>query len=251
MLVVPVVALGASLLTLISGFGLGTLLLPVFALFFPLDVAILLTAMVHLLNNLFKLGLLARHIRWPVVLRFGIPGMVGAFIGARLMRSLSAQEPLYQGVSHPVDVLDLAIAAAMLVFGAFELSKTLNALSLPPRWMVPGGLLSGFFGGFSGHQGALRSLFLLRAGLGKENFIATGVAIACLVDITRLPVYIGGGLLDTLRTQWPLLLATTVAAFAGAWWGKKLIPKVTMRGVQVAVGLLMVTIAGMLASGVV
>lgn len=250
MLVVPVVALGASLLTLISGFGLGTLLLPVFALFFPLDVAILLTAMVHLLNNLFKLGLLARHIRWPVVLRFGIPGMVGAFIGARLMRSLSAQEPLYQGVSHPVDVLDLAIAAAMLVFGAFELSKTLNALSLPPRWMVPGGLLSGFFGGFSGHQGALRSLFLLRAGLGKENFIATGVAIACLVDITRLPVYIGGGLLDTLRTQWPLLLATTVAAFAGAWWGKKLIPKVTMRGVQVAVGLLMVTIAGMLASGV-
>lgn len=251
MLVVPVVALGASLLTLISGFGLGTLLLSVFALFFPLDVAILLTAMVHLLNNLFKLGLLARHIRWPVVLRFGIPGMVGAFIGARLMRSLSAQEPLYQGVSHPVDVLDLAIAAAMLVFGAFELSKTLNALSLPPRWMVPGGLLSGFFGGFSGHQGALRSLFLLRAGLGKENFIATGVAIACLVDITRLPVYIGGGLLDTLRTQWPLLLATTVAAFAGAWWGKKLIPKVTMRGVQVAVGLLMVTIAGMLASGVV
>ncbi len=251
MLVVPVVALGASLLTLISGFGLGTLLLPVFALFFPLEVAILLTAVVHLLNNLFKLGLLAPHIRWPVVLRFGIPGMVGAFIGARLMRSLSAQEPLYQGVSHPVDVLDLAIAAAMLVFGAFELSKTLNALSLPPRWMVPGGLLSGFFGGLSGHQGALRSLFLLRAGLGKENFIATGVAIACLVDITRLPVYIGGGLLDTLRTQWPLLLAATCSAFAGAWWGKKLIPKVTMRGVQVVVGLLMVVITGMLAGGVV
>ena len=43
---IPLVAMGASLLTFISGFGLGTLLLPVFAVFFPLEVAILLTAIV-------------------------------------------------------------------------------------------------------------------------------------------------------------------------------------------------------------
>ena len=43
-LIIPVVALVASLLTLISGFGLGTLLLPVFALFFPLELAVALTA---------------------------------------------------------------------------------------------------------------------------------------------------------------------------------------------------------------
>ncbi len=251
LLIIPVVALGASLLTLISGFGLGTLLLPVFALFFPLEIAILLTAVVHLLNNLFKLGLMGRHIHWPTVLRFGVPGIVGAFAGAQLMHLLGERAALYQGVRQTVDPLDLTIAVLMLVFGLFELSKTLNALSLPPRWMVPGGLLSGLFGGLSGHQGALRSMFLLRADLGKENFIATGVAIACLVDFTRLPVYIGGGLLDTLRTRWPLLLATTLCAFAGAWWGKKLIPKVTMRGVQLAVGLLMLMIAGMLAGGVI
>ena len=251
LLVVPVVALGASLLTLISGFGLGTLLLPVFALFFPLEIAILLTAVVHLLNNLFKLGLMGRHIHWPTVLRFGVPGIAGAYAGAWCMRLLGEWAALYQGVRHAVDPLDLTVAALMLMFGLFELSKTLNALSLPPKWMVSGGLLSGFFGGLSGHQGALRSLFLLRAGLGKESFIATGIAIACLVDLTRLPVYIGGGLLDALRTQWPLLLAATWAAFAGAWWGKKLIPKVTMRGVQLSVGMLMLAIAGMLAGGII
>jgi hypothetical protein len=38
----------ASALTLFSGFGLGTLLMPVVALFFPLDLAIAMTAMVHL-----------------------------------------------------------------------------------------------------------------------------------------------------------------------------------------------------------
>ena len=250
-ILVPASALGASLLTLISGFGLGTLLLPVFALFFPLEVAILLTAVVHLLNNLFKLGLLGGHIHWPTVLRFGVPGIVGAFAGALLMRALGERVPLFQGVHHAVDPLDLTIGAIMLVFGLFELSKTLNALSLPPKWMVPGGLLSGFFGGLSGHQGALRSMFLLRAGLGKEAFIATGVAIACLVDLTRLPTYLTGGMYHTLRSEWPLLLATVLAAFAGAWWGKKLIPKVTIRGVQMTVGVLMLAIAGMLAGGII
>lgn len=92
-LIIPLVALAASLLTLISGFGLGTLLLPAFALFFPLELAILLTAVVHLLNNLFKLTLLTRHIHWPTVLRFGLPGILGAYFGARLMLLLGGRTP--------------------------------------------------------------------------------------------------------------------------------------------------------------
>lgn len=251
LIIVPAVACAASLLTLISGFGLGTLLLPVFALFFPLEVAILLTAAVHLLNNLFKLGLLAGAIHWPTVLRFGVPGMLGAYAGAEAMKALGGRAPIFLGVLHPVDPLDLIIAALMAVFGALELSRILDRLSLPSAWMVPGGLLSGFFGGFSGHQGALRSLFLLRSGLGKEAFIASGVAIACLVDLTRIPTYVAGGRHTELADRWPLLLATTLAAFAGAWWGRLLIPKVTMRGVQAVVGALMLAIAGMLAAGII
>jgi len=250
-LIIPTTALVASLLTLISGFGLGTLLLPVLALFFPLEVAILLTAVVHLLNNLFKLGLLGRHIHWPTVLGFGVPGILGAFLGARLMLLLGERQALFLGILHPVDPLDLVIASLMLLFGLMELSKTLNTLSLPEKWMIPGGLVSGFFGGLSGHQGALRSMFLLRSGLNKEAFIASGVAIACLVDLTRLPAYFGGGMLGSLREQWPLLFACTLAAFAGAWWGKMLIPKVTMRGVQAVIGLLMLAIALMLATGII
>jgi uncharacterized membrane protein YfcA len=248
---IPLVALAASLITLLSGFGLGTLLLPVFALFFPLEVAIGLTAVVHLLNNLFKLGLLWKNIHWGTVLRFGVPGIMGAYLGARLMLLLGTREPLYQGLMHPVDPLDLVIAGMMLVFGLFEVSKKLNALSLPPRWMMPGGFISGFFGGLSGHQGALRSMFLLRGGLGKEAFIASGVAIACLVDLTRLPTYATGELITNAQQQGTLLLATTLAAFIGAWWGKKLIPKVTMRGVQLSVGAMILAISGMLASGII
>ena len=51
--------------------------------------------------------------------------------------------------------------------------------------------MSGFIGGVSGHQGALRSAFLLRfkASITKESFIATNVVIAVFVDVVRLAVY--------------------------------------------------------------
>jgi uncharacterized protein len=47
LLVVGIVAFLAGGLTLFSGFGLGTLLMPVIALFFPVEVAVAITAVVH------------------------------------------------------------------------------------------------------------------------------------------------------------------------------------------------------------
>lgn len=245
-----VAALGASLLTLISGFGLGTLLLPVLALFFPLELAVGITAVVHLLNNMFKFGLLWRHVDRRVLLWFGIPGIAGAWVGALLLVRLSAMEPLYMGVRHAVDPLALVIAVLMAVFAITELVPTSSRYAFGPKALLPGGIISGFFGGLSGHQGALRTMFLLRSGLSKEAFIATGIAIALLVDLTRIPVYLER-FPDTLFDRWPLIVATTLAAFLGAWWGKKLIPKITMRSVQLVVGVMMLVIAAFMAAGVI
>ena len=49
--VIVIVALCVSMLTLFSGFGLGTLLMPALAIFFPVPVAIAATAIVHLANK--------------------------------------------------------------------------------------------------------------------------------------------------------------------------------------------------------
>ena len=82
LLIISVVALLASALTLFSGFGLGTVLLPAFALFFPVPTAVAATAVVHLLNNLFKGALLRGGADWRTVLRFGLPAVPGAVLGA-------------------------------------------------------------------------------------------------------------------------------------------------------------------------
>ena len=57
------------------------------------------------------------------------------------------------------------------------------------KYIPLGGALSGFFGGLSGQQGALRSAFLIRTGLNKETFIGTSVVSAVVVDVSRLIVY--------------------------------------------------------------
>ena len=59
-LAVAFAALFAAGLTLYSGFGLGTLLLPVFALFYPIEVAVAATAIVHGANNMFKVSLVGK-----------------------------------------------------------------------------------------------------------------------------------------------------------------------------------------------
>lgn len=72
-LVICLVSLAVSGLTLFSGFGLGTVLMPVMAVFFPIETAVAITAVVHFANNDFKLLLFGRQADYQVVLRFGIP----------------------------------------------------------------------------------------------------------------------------------------------------------------------------------
>jgi uncharacterized membrane protein YfcA len=111
--------------------------------------------------------------------------------------------------------------------------------NLKKNHLIFGGILSGFFGGLSGHQGALRSTFLIKLDLSKEAYIATGVGIALLVDFTRIPVYISRYAGGTLQGEWPTITAATIAAFVGALIGKRLIPKITLRSVHILVAILM------------
>jgi uncharacterized membrane protein YfcA len=111
--------------------------------------------------------------------------------------------------------------------------------------------LSGFFGGLSGHQGALRSAFLIKAGLTKEGFIATGVVISLMVDIPRIVMY-GVSLpgLDLMDNR--LLIAVAVlSACGGAWLGNQLLTKVTLRSVQILVTVMLLAIAAALGSGLI
>lgn len=254
-LVICLFAFLASGLTFFSGFGLGTILLPVFALFFPVDISVALVAIVHFLNNLFKLSLIGKKASRQVLLRFGGPAILAAFAGAYLLTLLSETEPLLSyslaGRNFAVTPLKLVIAFLLFVFALFDIIPKLIRLNFDAKYLSLGGLLSGFFGGLSGHQGALRTAFLIRAGLAKETFIATGIAISVLIDISRLSVYSADILRTGDRIDYTLLLAATLSAFTGAIIGHRVLKKITIKTLHLAVGIMLLVFSLLLAFGIV
>src|SRR3990167_6175455 len=84
-----------AILTFFSGFGLGTILTPLFMIFFPVDLAIALTGVVHFFNNIFKLIIVGRKADKQVLLRFGIPAVIAAFAGAWVLLQISDLQPLF------------------------------------------------------------------------------------------------------------------------------------------------------------
>lgn len=258
---VAAAAFGAALLTLFSGFGLGTILLPVFALFLPLEIAVAATAVVHLANNVFKVALVGRLADRSVALAFGLPATIAALLGAWLLAGMTALAPLASytiGRIHAeVTFAKLVVGFLLAFFALFDLVPRLRDLTVERRWLSFGGALSGFFGGLSGLQGALRSTFLIKCGLGRDAFIGTGVVVAVMVDVARLLVYGAsfygrhfGALAASEREGLPALVVTAmVAAFAGSFAGSRLLPKVTLGSVQTLVGLSIILLGAALAAG--
>lgn len=245
----------ASLVTLYSGFGLGTVLMPVVAIFFPIPVAVALTAFVHLINNLFKLGLLWRHVSWSVALWFGLPAMLAALPGAWLLTGLAALPEIHRydlgGVTGEITPVKLIVGLLLIVFATMEWVPALKNLNVPARALPLGGVLSGFFGGLSGHQGAFRSAFLLRAGLDKNQFVACNAIIASMVDLARLMVYGLNFSLIMAHVNPGLLAAATLAALAGALAGVLGLQKITIAFIQKLVAIALYLLGAILMAGLI
>ena len=115
---ITLISLVVSGLTLFSGFGLGTLLMPAFALFFPVPTAIAATAVVHLANNLFKLALLGKQADWHVVARFSLPAALAALIGAAALVGFAELPALthYELLGRTFEITPVKLVVGSLIF---------------------------------------------------------------------------------------------------------------------------------------
>lgn len=156
MIFIASVAFIASLLTFFSGFGLGTLLMPIVALFFPLPIAIALTAIVHFANNVLKFFLLLKHSDPSILLRFGLPAVLFALLGAWSLELLVTWQwhftYTFFGFICSVTPIKLIIGLVIAFFLGMESNTNVRLPSAFKKlWL--GGMLSGFFGGLWSSRG--------------------------------------------------------------------------------------------------
>jgi hypothetical protein len=254
-ILISIAAFLTAILTFFSGFGLGTILMPLFAIFFPIDIAIALTGVVHFANNLFKVALVGKQADKKVLLRFGIPAVIASFLGAFLLLKITTLPSLFTYQLFQKEFLvtpvNLIIAILLVFFALFEILPRFQKISFGKDKLVLGGVLSGFFGGLTGIQGAIRSAFLIKSGLSKEAYIATGVVIACFIDFTRLSVYITRFSASSLHENLTLVISATLSAIVGAYIGMKLLKKITFRSIQTLVAIMLIIISIALAMGLI
>lgn len=254
-IIVVLSAFLVSGLTFFSGFGLATVLTPVLILFFPAPIAISLTAIVHFFNNIFKLVLTGKNVNKEILLKFGGTAIIGAIIGSFTLVTIAKKSFIvhYHLFNHNfnVELVNFIIGMIILVFAIFEMFPKINELPLNKNLLPIGGALSGFFGGLSGHQGAFRSLFLIKCNLSKEQFIATGILIACLVDIIRLIIYGANFLSKEFGKDFYLLTLTVISAFLGSYIANKYMQKITINSIKKLIILLLLLISIGLITGLI
>ncbi|MBM3429728.1 MAG: sulfite exporter TauE/SafE family protein [Bacteroidetes bacterium] len=247
---IAITAFLASLSTFFSGFGLGTILLPVFSLFFSPEIALATTALVHLINGLFKVALTFKNINWPVFMKFGSFAFFGSIFGAYLIYALDDMGLVYSVKIdprvHDVNYTEFSLGLVMLIFSLLEFTSFLENRKIGKSWISFGGFVSGFFGGFSGHQGAVRSAFLSNTPLSKFEFVATSALLGVIIDLTRISSYS-----QQLDSEIPIELVATGAAFAilGSILGNQLLKKTEMWFIKWVIGCFLFTVGTLMLLG--
>ena len=218
-----VVAAASGAVAAVAGFGIGSLLTPLFALHVGTKTAVAAVSVPHLVGTAIRFWLLRAKIDRALLWRFGLPSAVGGLTGAGL----------HAWASSP---------ALAIVFGTLLVfAGTSQITGHAQRWRFPGGVAwvagaaSGLFGGLVGNQGGIRSAAMLGFDVTKERFVATATATALLVDAARMPVYV---IVERERVAaiWLFVLVATVGVVAGTIAGTWLLAWVPERRFRQAVG---------------
>ena len=207
LLLVAIGSFLAAALTVPAGFGLSTILTPLVLLLMGPHEAVAVVAVVHGAHNAGKFAALRESVDFEAFRRYGVWLVLGAILGAALQNEVP-QKPL------------------LALIGAFLVSLPLLSMSEEwPGYRIPeandslGGFGSGFMGGLTGHQGALRAMFLTRRLPDKMAYAATASVLALCVDLSRVPVYLLFRY-DEISQHAALTLVLVISALIGVRVGK-------------------------------
>jgi uncharacterized protein len=229
LILILVVSVVSGATAAIAGFGIGSLMTPLFATQLGVPLAVAAVSIPHAIATAVRAWRLRAAISWPVFRSFGVLSAVGGLAGALLYTRVGSR-------------------ALEIILGMLLIATALAALSdWMRRWKPRGvaahglGFLSGFFGGIAGNQGGLRAAALLTFALTPAAFVATSTAVGLAVDVARMPIYVWRGGAELTTVMAPIGVAT-VGVLIGTILGERLLfglsPERFRRIVGILIGVL-------------
>jgi uncharacterized protein len=212
-LLIAVGSILAGAIASIVGFGIGSVLTPLFAVRVGTQLAVAAVSIPHLFATALRFWRLRAHVNRRVLVSFGITSAAGGLVGA-LLHSYASNRSLA-----------IVFGVLLLFVGLSELTGLARHMRFggPVAWLA--GAISGIFGGLVGNQGGIRSAALLGFDLDRQAFVATATAIGLVVDGARMPVYFATQTAAIARV-WPLVLLATVGTLAGTVLGVRTLRRI-------------------------
>jgi uncharacterized membrane protein YfcA len=218
----------------IVGFGIGSFLTPILAIKTGFGVAVAAVGIAHFVGSLLRFWLLRKEVNRKVLVSFGILSAVGGLTGA-LLQGWAANA-----------ALAMVFGGLMVLAGVsniFDWSEKLN-MKGPVSWIT--GLLSGFFGGLVGNQGGIRAAGLVGFKLTKTQFVATATAVALIVDVFRVPVYVATRGTE-LKQLVPEIAIMAVGVMIGTLLGAPLLRRLPEKYFKIALSVILIIVGVLVA----
>ena len=207
------VAALAGAIAAISGFGVGSILTPLFAARLGTKVAVAAVSIPHLIGTAIRFWKFRHNIDKRVLWSFGITSAIGGLAGALLQSRLNSP------------ILTIVFAALLIFVGVTGLLGIAQRIRFRgiAAWIA--GATSGFLGGLVGNQGGIRSGALLGVDLPRDAFVGTATAIALFVDGARLPVYVVTAH-KQLASAWLIIALASAGVIVGTIGGTRLLRRI-------------------------
>jgi uncharacterized protein len=230
--IIFLVGLLAGGVAAVSGFGIGSLLTPLFALRLDVKAAVALVSIPHFVATAYRFWLLRAHIDKRVFWTFGLTSAVGGLAGA-YFHTFSGSR-----------TLSLVFGSLLILTAIGQWTGFWSRLRFGPRLGMAAGVVSGFLGGLVGNQGGIRTAAMFGFQVPKEAFVATGTAAALVVDIVRMPIYVRSQkalLGDFIVPAIWVTLGTLLGTWIGVRWLRQIPESIFRRTIAVLLFILGVT----------
>lgn len=213
LLVFFLLALLSEILGTLSGFGSSIFTVSLLQFLFTFQSVLMVTSILHVFSNAFKVILFRRTIDWKIALWLGVSSVILSLVGAGAIKYVR------------FDYVKMFLGVFLITLSCFFYFNQIFRLSASLRNAVFAGGLAGFMAGFVGTGGAIRGLALTAFKLEKSFYVGTSSVIDFGVDAGRASIYWYNNFFSSDLI--PYLPAVAAAAFFGSYFGKIILGKIS------------------------